>query len=98
MGVSLCANLCPPAPPQSACGVTLKLPFDVHRGASRILACEEVLQMVQMATEAKELNGTAVDAPRKRLLEDYFSQPELARELDVASKTLCRWDRDGIGP
>lgn len=37
-------------------------------------------------------------APAARLLEDYFSDDELAVELDTTKRTLTRWDNQRIGP
>jgi predicted DNA-binding transcriptional regulator AlpA len=32
------------------------------------------------------------------LMGEYFTEDELAQQLDVATRTLDRWDREGRGP
>ena len=57
------------------------------------LAYSEVISMHETAAPALK-----VDTEATGLLSDFFSEEQLARELEIGQRTLHRWHREGRGP
>lgn len=45
-----------------------------------------------------DIEPTLVLTPSEKLLDDFYRQQELAKELGVTKRTLQRWEELGTGP
>ncbi len=46
----------------------------------------------------EKMTAVETGSTQERLLFDFLTEDDLARELDLSRKTLLRWGKDGRGP